>query len=64
MEGGRQADVVGGEGCAITSMSSRTAVSMPTLMPALAITTSGTPWAGDAGRPASTMLSVWATSAL
>ena len=33
----------------ITSRSARTAVSMPTLMPALAITTSGTPCCADAG---------------
>ena len=48
---------------AITSRSSRTAVSMPTLMPALAITTSGTPCCAMQAAPAATMLSVSATSA-
>jgi hypothetical protein len=42
---------------AITSMSSRSAVSMPTLMPALAITTSGRPCAAMQAWPAATMLS-------
>lgn len=48
---------------AITSMSSRSPVSMPTLMPALAITTSGRPCCSMHALPAATMLSVWATSA-
>ena len=48
---------------AITSMSSRRAVSMPTLMPALAITTSGRPCSAMHWRPAPTMLSVRCTSA-
>ena len=47
----------------MTSMSSRSAVSMPTLMPALAITTSGTPCAAMQAWPAATMASMTATSA-
>ena len=45
-------------------MSSRSAVSTPTLMPALAITTSGTPWRCRQSCPAAAMLSGCATSAL
>ena len=41
-----------------------TDVSMPTLMPALAITTSGMPCRAMHSCPAATMLSGWATSAL
>ena len=48
---------------AITSRSSRTALSMPMLMPALAITTSGTPRVARQSCAALTMLSVSATSA-
>ncbi|MNU05593.1 hypothetical protein D3C72_2504530 [compost metagenome] len=48
---------------ASTSRSERSAVSMPMLMPALAITTSGTPWRAMQSVPAATMLSVSATSA-
>ena len=47
----------------MTSRSARSAVSMPMLMPALAITTSGTPCATRQARPAATMLSMTATSA-
>ncbi|MNW00590.1 hypothetical protein D3C71_1961040 [compost metagenome] len=49
---------------AMTSISSRTAVSMPTLIPALAMTTSGKPWRAKHSVPAATMLSITATSAL
>ncbi len=48
---------------AMTSMSARSAVSMPTLMPALATTTSGTPWRARQAWPAATTLSMSATSA-
>ncbi|MCY1523945.1 hypothetical protein D9M68_588590 [compost metagenome] len=49
---------------AITSMSSLSAVSMPMLMPALAITTSGRPWVARQSAPAATMLVASDTSAL
>ncbi len=49
---------------AMTSISARTAVSMPTLMPALAITTSGSPWRAMQSWPAAMMLSGTDTSAL
>ena len=49
--------------CAITSRSARSAVSMPTLIPALAITTSGSPWRARQASAAATMLSTCATSA-
>ena len=48
---------------AMTSRSSRSAVSMPTLMPALAITTSGTPCCAMQTCAAASMLSMSATSA-
>ena len=47
----------------ITSRSASSAVSMPTLMPALAITTSGRPCAAMQAWPAATMLSTSRTSA-
>ena len=47
----------------ITSRSSNSAVSMPTLMPALAITTSGRPCAAMQARPASTIAATSRTSA-
>ena len=49
---------------AMVSRSARSAVSTPTLMPALAITTSGTPWCRTQASPAATMLSMLETSAL
>lgn len=49
--------------CAMTSRSSRSAVSMPTLMPAFAITTSGSPSSAMQALPAAMMLSACATSA-
>jgi hypothetical protein len=47
----------------MTSRSSRRALSMPMLMPALAMTTSGRPWACRQAWPAATMASMSATSA-
>ena len=47
----------------ITSRSAGSAVSMPTLMPALAMTTSGTPWAAMQALPAATIAAMSRTSA-